>query len=82
MHMSDYVEHLDKVLSSTGEKLLENAGSVSHKQAVDKALDEYRKYQVLTLSPVEKAYLEVAEDLPFECMGFLEGWKSHSLWKC
>ena len=21
-------------------------------------------------------------DLPFECMGFLDGWKSHSLWKC
>ena len=63
MHMSDYVEHLDKVLSSTGEKLLENAGSVSHKQAVDKALDEYRKYQVLTLSPVEKAYLEAIKGI-------------------
>ena len=63
MHMSDYVEHLDKVLSSTGEKLLDNAGSVSHKQAVDKALDEYRKYQVLTLSPVEKAYLETIKSI-------------------
>lgn len=63
MHMSDYVEHLDKVLSSTGEKLLENAGSVSHKQAVDKALNEYRKYQVLTLSPVEKAYLETIKSI-------------------
>ena len=63
MHMSDYVEHLDKVLSSTGEKLLDNSGSVSHKQAVDKALDEYRKYQVLTLSPVEKAYLETIKSI-------------------
>ena len=63
MHMSDYVEHLDKVLSSTGEKLLDNAGSVSHKQAVDKALEEYRKYQVLTLSPVEKAYLETIKSI-------------------
>ena len=63
MHMSDYVEHLDKVLSSTGEKLLDNAGSVSHQQAVDKALDEYRKYQVLTLSPVEKAYLETIKSI-------------------
>lgn len=63
MHMSDYVEHLDKVLSSTGEKLLENAGSVSHKQAVDKALGEYRKYQVLTLTPVEKAYLETIKSI-------------------
>lgn len=63
MHMSDYVEHLDKVLSSTGEKLLENAGSVNHKQAVDKALGEYRKYQVLTLTPVEKAYLETIKSI-------------------
>ena len=25
---------------------------------------------------------QVAEDLSFECMGFLDGWKSDSLWKC
>ena len=52
----DFSEQLRRIL--TGEKVLDNAGSISHKQAVDKALDEYRKYQVLTLSPVEKAYLE------------------------
>jgi len=45
-------------LTSTGENVLQNAGSVSHEQAVEKALAEYRKYQVKTLSPVEKAYLE------------------------
>ena len=37
MHMSDYVEHLDNLLKSTGEKLLEDAGTVSHKQAMEKA---------------------------------------------
>ena len=58
MYMSDYVEQLDAVLSSGGRKLLENAGRVSHQQAIEKATDEYRKYQVQTLSPVEKAYLE------------------------
>ena len=57
MHMSDYIEHLDRVLSTTGEKLLEGAGTVSHKQAMEKAEQEYRKYQVETLSPVEEAYL-------------------------
>ena len=56
MHMSDYIEHLDRVLSTTGEKLLEGAGTVSHKQAKEKAEREYRKYQVETLSPVEEAY--------------------------
>lgn len=67
MHMSDYIEHLDRVLSTTGEKLLEGTGTVSHKQAMEKAEQEYRKYQVETLSPVEEAYLEIireAEKLP------------------
>ena len=62
MHMSDYIEHLDRVLSTTGEKLLEGAGSVSHKQAMEKAEQEYRKYQVETLSPVEEAYLETIRE--------------------
>jgi len=28
-----------------------------------------------------RMFPQVAENLPFECMGFLDGWKSHSLWK-
>lgn len=62
MHMSDYIEHLDRVLSTTGEKLLEGAGTVSHKQAMEKAEQEYREYQVETLSPVEEAYLETIRE--------------------
>ena len=62
MRMSDYIEHLDRVLSTTGEKLLEGAGTVSHKQAMEKAEQEYRKYQVETLSPVEEAYLETIRE--------------------
>lgn len=62
MHMSDYIEHLDRVLSSTGEKLLEGAGTVSHNQAMAKAEQEYRKYQAETLSPVEEAYLETIRE--------------------
>ena len=58
MYMSDYVAQLDSVLSSGNRKLLEGAGKISHEQAIKKATDEYRKYQILTLSPVEKAYLE------------------------
>ena len=57
MYMSDYVEHLDNVLKATGEKLLEGAGSVSHTQAMDKANEEYQKYQINNLSPVEEEYL-------------------------
>ena len=56
--MEDYVKQLDSILSSGNRKLLEGAGTVSHKQAMEKAKTEYRKYQEATLAPVEKAYLE------------------------
>lgn len=58
MYMSDYVEHLDGLLKATGENVLEDAGTVSHAQALEKAKAEYQKYQVQNLSPVEEAYLQ------------------------
>lgn len=58
MHMHDYVEMLDNILKATGEKVLEGAGKISHKKALEKANTEYRKYQVENLSPVEKSYFE------------------------
>lgn len=66
MHMSDYVEYLDNILNSTGEKVLHSSGSISHKQAVEKALKEYSKFQIQNLSPVEKAYLESVKKLAKE----------------
>ena len=58
MYMSDYVENLDRILTSTGEALLTDAGKVSHTQAIEKAKAEYKKYQVQSLSPVEEDYLK------------------------
>jgi hypothetical protein len=63
MYMDDYVKQLDSVLSSGNRKLLTGAGSVSHKQALEKAKSEYRKYQEITLTPVEKAYLESIKEV-------------------
>lgn len=63
MYMADYIKQLDTFLSSTGEKILVGAGSVSHKQAMAKATEEYRKYQVKTLSPVEEDYLNTIKAL-------------------
>ena len=63
MYMADYVEQLDKILSSTGKDILENAGSISHKQAIEKAEAEYQKFIQKNLSPVEKEYLEVIKNL-------------------
>ncbi|MCH5272358.1 MAG: virulence RhuM family protein [Lachnospiraceae bacterium] len=62
MYMKDYIEHLDAILSATGEKLLSDAGTVSHQQAIEKATQEYRKYQVQTLSPVEEEYLKMIKN--------------------
>lgn len=63
MYMEDYVTQLDNILSSTGEKLLTDAGRISHQQAMDKAKAEYQKYQVKTVSPVERAYLDTIKAL-------------------
>lgn len=41
-----------------GRPLLQGTGCVSHEDAMEKALAEYRKYQVKTLSPVEQAYID------------------------
>ncbi len=58
MTMKDWVQHLDRILTMSGEKLLEGNGSISHKKAIDKATSEYKKYQERTLSQVEKDYLD------------------------
>ena len=58
LYMADYVEQLDSILSSGNRKLLVGSGKVSHDQAIKKAKEEYRKYQEITLSPVEEEYLK------------------------
>ena len=54
MTMKDWAEHLNRILTMSGEQLLQRNGSISHKQAVDKATDEYK---ARTLSTVEEDYL-------------------------
>ena len=63
MYMEDYIKQLDMILSSTGEKVLIGAGSVSHNQAIEKAKSEYKKYQVKTISPIEKEYLNALKEI-------------------
>lgn len=57
MRMKDYISQLDKILFSLDTKVLTNAGTVSHKEAIEKAKIEYQKYQIKELSPIEKEYL-------------------------
>lgn len=58
MQMKDWVMELDQFTKIYGKGTLENAGKISHSEAMDKAEEEYRKYQARTLSPVEKDYLD------------------------
>lgn len=60
MYMKDWCERLDGFLKMTGKNILENAGSISHDMAIQKAHNEYQKYkesQKNTLTKVEKDFL-------------------------
>ena len=57
MTMKDWREHVDRILSATGEDLLIGNGRVSKEMMVDKVNQEYRKYSSKTLSQVERDYL-------------------------
>lgn len=63
MYMTDYVQQLDNILSSTGQELLQGAGNISHNDAMAKAKAEYDQWRDHTLSPVEQAYFETIKKL-------------------
>lgn len=63
MTMKDWAAHLDRILTMSGENLLLDAGKISHQQAVEKATDEYKKYQAKTLSEAEKNYLDSLKEI-------------------
>jgi len=61
MYMRDWLDALDKFSRDFGVGVLEGAGSVSHVEAMEKAVQEYAAYRAQlpdSLTDVEKAYLE------------------------
>ena len=61
MYMKDWIEQLDNFLTMTKQDILNHGGSISHKQALQKAHIEYDKYKELRkneLSNVEKHFLK------------------------
>ena len=61
MYMKDWIEQLDAFLKMTRKDILNNAGTISHKQALEKAHTEYQKFKKLReneISEVEKHFLE------------------------
>ncbi|MDR2898668.1 MAG: virulence RhuM family protein [Spirochaetaceae bacterium] len=66
MYMHDWLETLDKFSHDFGVGVLEDAGSISHTKAVEKAHQEYAAYRSQLpddLSDVEKAYLESLREM-------------------
>ena len=63
MKMKDYINQLDKILESLDTEVLNNAGSISHREAIKKAKEEYSKYQLKELSQIEKDYLDSIKQL-------------------
>lgn len=64
MYMKDWIQRLDDFLNMTGNDILKNAGSVSRKQMLKKAEQEYEKYKEQTkneLSKVEKDFIKQIE---------------------
>lgn len=63
MTMNDWANYLDRILTMTGEQLLQDGGSVSHDDAMEHATTEYRKYKQRTISDAEHDYLNVIKRL-------------------
>ncbi len=76
MTMKDWAQHLDRILTMSGEKLLQGAGKIGHDQAIEKATTEYKKYQQQTFSEVEKNYLETLKVLEVKITKTSKGKKS------
>lgn len=64
MYMKDWIARLDDYLRMTDSEILQNAGTVSHALAEQKATEEYRKYRQQRddeWTPVEQAFLQSVE---------------------
>jgi len=63
MQMQDWIIQLDRMIETFDKKVLTDAGAISHKEAIIKAEAQYKKYQVKTLSEVERAYLDTIKSV-------------------
>lgn len=59
MTMEDWINELNSFLTMTRKDILTNSGTVSHKQALEKAHKEYNKYMETHLTIAEKDYIEI-----------------------
>jgi hypothetical protein len=65
MYMKDWITRLDDFLKMTGKNILDNAGTISYKIAMEKAHNQYVAYKETTkdeLSRVEKDFIEYIDE--------------------
>ncbi len=66
MYMKDWLNTIDDYLRMTRRDILETKGRVTHLQALEKAHEEYEKFQKKqdqNLSPIERHFLESLDKL-------------------
>lgn len=63
MTMDDWAKYLDRILTMTGEELLEGAGNISHDEAMKHATTEYCKYKQRSISEAENDYLNAIKQI-------------------
>ncbi len=63
MTMQQWIEKLDSILSATNRPMLENAGTVSHKQAIEKATREFEAYRRKEMLQYESDFDRVIREL-------------------
>jgi len=65
MYMNDWIARLDDFITMTGNELLQNAGKISHQQALQKATEEYNKFKEQNrheITEVEKHFIKQIEE--------------------
>ena len=59
MTMKDWINELDSFLKMTRKDILKGTGTISHKEALEKAHREFDKYMQKHLTIAEQDYLEM-----------------------
>ena len=66
MTMQDWIKATDDLLKFRRKNILDNPGNISHRQAVEKAENEYEKYRVIQdqkyISSMDEFYNKYLED--------------------
>ena len=66
MTMKDWINAIDDLLEFRRKEVLQNSGNISHKQAVEKAENEYEKYRVMQdqkyISSMDEFYNKYLEE--------------------